>query len=398
MSFSPDQLTVRGKQTAIRCLLMAFCCHFLWILSEPSAAQDYDTPAKQAIVVDSRSGKVLFEKNADDLISPASMSKIMTMLMVFEKLKSGRLKMDDEFRISEDAWRRGGAQSGGSTMYAILDSKVKLSDLIQGVIVQSGNDASIAIAEGIAGSEERFADDMTKRARELGLTKSTFKNATGLPDPEHKSTVRELANLTRYLIEVFPEEYKYYSQREFTWNKIKQQNRNPLLGSYRGADGVKTGYIRESGYGLIGSAQRDGRRLIAVVSGLGSKRARSQETEKLLDYGFRQFRPVRLFSAGDTIGLARVWGGESSTVKVVAKDDISTLMSEEEQQSAEAQLVYDGPLHAPVKRGQLIGSVKIYSDGKFVSSAPVMAAESVSTTDSMWRKALDSALFMALGG
>ena len=280
----------------------------------------------------------------------------------------------------------------------IAGSKVELINLIKGVIVQSGNDAAIAIAEALGGTEDGFADDMTRRARELGLPNSTFKNATGLPAEGHVSTMRELASLTRYLIEVFPENYKYYSQREFTWNNISQQNRNPLLGRYRGADGVKTGYTRESGYGLIGSAEREGRRLIVVAGGLKSKKERSREVERLLDFGFREFRPVQLFSAGDTVGQARVWGGESPSVKLVAKQDMLTLLSDEEKASAEVQLVYTGPLTAPVQAGKQIGFVRILTDGKLVYKSPIYTKHSVAQTDSMWRKALDSALFMVLGG
>lgn len=361
-------------------------------------AQEFKTIADYAVVMDSRSGKVLFEKNADELVPPASMSKVMTMIMVFERLKQGRLKLTDEFTISEDAWRRGGAPSRSSTMYAEVGSKVALENLIKGVVVHSGNDAAITLAQGIGGTEDGFADDMTRRARELGLPKSTFKNATGLPAEGHLTTMRELASLTRYIIEVFPEYYKYYGIREFTWNNITQQNRNPLLGKYRGADGVKTGYIRDAGYGMIGSAEREGRRLIVVVGGMKSRRDRAQETEKLLDFGFRKFRAVRLFSAGDTVGQARVWGGEEPSVKLVTKTDILTLLSEEEQATAEVQLVYSGPLKAPVKAGTAIGMVRILSDGKLVYKAPVHTKNSVPATDSMWKKALDSALFMALGG
>lgn len=376
------------------------CVLFLLALLAPSQglAEDYDTRASHAIVIDSRSGAVLFEKSADEPVPPASMSKVMTMLMVFEKLRKGSLKLTDRFIISENAWRTGGAPSGSSTMYAELGSSVVLSDLIQGVIVQSGNDAAIAIAEGISGSEEAFAASMTARARELGLTISTFKNATGLPAEGHVSSVRELSSLARYLIEVFPEDYKYYSQPEFTWNDIRQRNRNPLLGNYEGADGVKTGYIRESGYGMIGSAERNGRRLIVVVSGLKSSRERAEETRRLLDFGFRQFRRVRLFEVGETVGRARVWGGQSSTVRLVAKQDIATSMSDEEMTKAEARLSYKGPLVAPLRAGTEIGSVKVLIDGKFVSSGPVMIGDSVEATDSIWSKALDSALFMALGG
>ena len=361
-------------------------------------AQEFDTAAEFAIVMDSRSGKVLFEKNADELVPPASMSKIMTMLMVFERLQQNRLKLTDKFTISEDAWRRGGAPSRGSTMYAEVGSKVELADLIRGVIVQSGNDAAIAIAEALGGTEDGFADDMTRRARELGLPKSTFKNATDLPANGHLSTMRELASLTRYLIEVFPEYYEYYSQREFTWNNITQKNRNPLLGNYRGADGVKTGYIREAGYGMVGSAEREGRRLIVVAGGMKSRDERGFEVERLLDFGFRKFRPVRLFSAGDTVGQARVWGGEYPSVKLVTKQGMLTLLSDEERSTAEVQLVYTGPLTAPVQAGKEIGFVRILSDGKLVYKSPIYTKYSVAPTDSMWRKALDSALFMALGG
>ncbi|MDX1716651.1 MAG: D-alanyl-D-alanine carboxypeptidase family protein [Anderseniella sp.] len=381
----------------IRRLALSVCAVLL-VCAPPAVAQDFDTRATHAIIMDSRSGKVLFKKQPDEPIQPASMSKVMTMLMVFEKLKAGRLKLTDKFRISEDAWRRGGAPSGSSTMYAELGSEVALSDLIQGVVVQSANDGAIAIAEGLAGSEERFAADMTARARELGLTVSTFKNATGLPAEGHVSSARELARLTRYLIEVFPDYYKYYGQPEFTWNNIRQRNRNPLLGDYPGADGVKTGYIREAGYGLIGSAERNGRRLIVVLSGLQSSGARAEEAKRLLDFGFRLFRPVRLFAAGDTVGQARVWGGDASTVRIIAKQDITTLLSDEERATAEAQLVYKGPLVAPVRAGQQIGHVKVLTDGRLVTSAPVYARDSVGVTDSAWSKALDSALFMAFGG
>ena len=235
-------------------------------------------------------------------MAPASMSKIMTMIMVFEGLKAGRLHFNDEFTISENAWQHGGAASGGSTMYAVLNSRVRLEDLMQGVIIQSANDACIAIAEGIAGSEDAFADQMTRRARELGLKKSVFKNANGLPHPVHKVTARELAQLARYLIEVFPNEYPLYSQPDFTWNNIRQQNRNPLLGSYPGADGVKTGYTKESGYGLVGSASRDGRRLIVVVNGLRTAGERAAAARKLLDFGFRQFHSMSF--SGPTRQLA----------------------------------------------------------------------------------------------
>ena len=273
------------------------------------AQEALETKAPHAILIDARTGRVLFEKDADIAVPPASMSKLMTMIMVFEGLKAGKLSLDQTFTVSEDAWRRGGATSGGSTMYAELNSQVRLEDLIKGVVVQSANDACIVIAEALGGSEPAFADKMTARARELGATNATFRNATGLPDPEHRMSVRDLAVLARYLITSFPEYYKYYSIPEFTWNKIRQQNRNPLLKDYPGADGMKTGYTREAGYGLVGSAERDGRRLIMVIAGLKSINERKQEAQTLLDWGFRQFRAIDVYAKGDRVGKARVWGG-----------------------------------------------------------------------------------------
>ena len=383
----------------MHCLLLTAFLAVIQLAAPAARAQDaFETAAEFAILLDSRSGKVYFEKQADELMSPASMSKIMTMLMVFERLKDGRLKMSDEFAISEDAWRRGGAASGGSTMYAELNSRVKLQDLVRGVTIQSANDACIAIAEGIAGSEQAFADLMTKRARELGLQKSTFRNSTGLPDPEHKMTARELATLARYLIEVFPEYYKFYSEQEFTWNDIRQHNRNPLLGSFPGADGIKTGYIREAGYGLVGSAKRNGRRLIVVLNGMRSRKERAEEAKKILDWGFRKFRDINVYEAGETVSRARVWGGVRTWVSLVAKDRVNVLLAPEERDSANAEVVYEGPVKAPVRQGQQIGKLRLTVNGRTVSSQPLYAGESVDEGYSMWRRAFDTVSFMILGG
>lgn len=390
---------LRMQAAALACLLIALTAlaglpRPAWPQTEPV----FETAAKQAILIDSRSGKVYYEKNADEFMHPASMSKVMTALMVFERLKSGRLNLDDEFVVSENAWRQGGAMSGGSTMYAELNSRVKLRDLLMGIIVQSANDACIVVAEGIAGSEAAFADLMTQRARELGLKQSTFKNSTGLPDPEHQMTARELAMLARYLIEVFPDYYSFYSTPEFTWNGITQKNRNPLLGSYPGADGIKTGYISAAGYGLVGSAARDGRRLIMVINGLKSSAERAREAQKLMDWGFRRFRTVELYQAGDRVGQARVWGGQQSWVALAAKDDIRLALSDDEKDTASAELVYRGPLMAPVKTGQEVGSVRFRIDGKLVSEAPLVTAGPVEPADGMWRKAYDSVAYLIFGG
>lgn len=362
-----------------------------------AAQQGLDSKAEVAILMDARTGRVMFEKDADRPVPPASMSKLMTMIMVFEALKAGTLSLNDEILISENAWRRGGAPSGGSTMYAQLHSRVKLVDLIQGVIVQSANDACIAIAEAMAGSEEAFAERMTARARELGAVNATFRNATGLPDPQHRMSARDLAVLARYIILNFPEYYRYYSQPEFTWNNIRQTNRNPLLKDYPGADGMKTGYTREAGYGLVGSAQRDGRRLLLVIGGLKSLKDRKDEAQRLLDWGFRQFRPVEAYRQGERVGSARVWGGTARSVDLVVSADLRVSLSAQEQGAAELKLAYRGPLMAPVAAGEKVGNVRFIVDGLTVADVPVETAASIEAVESMWSKALDSLFIMVFG-
>lgn len=380
-------------------VLKLVACLVLALASGQALAQEvFETKAAQAILVDAKSGNVFFEKSADELIPPASMSKLMTMTMVFEALKAEKLKLDQEFVISEDAWRRGGSSSGGSTMYAELNSRVKLSDLMRGAMIQSANDACIAIAEGIAGSEAAFSSRMTQRARELGLQKAVFRNATGLPDPEHLMSVRDLTILARNIILNYPEYYKIYSEREFTWNNILQKNRNPLLTEYPGADGMKTGYTKEAGYGLVGSAVRDGRRLIIVVAGLTTINDRKQEAQKLLDWGFRQFTTIGVYAAGDTVSKARVWGGAENWVELITKQDVNLALSPKEQDEIQVKLNYTGPLMAPVEAGQQVGTVRFLVDGKAIAEVPVETASAVEAVDSMWSRALDSLMIMALGG
>ena len=374
----------------------------LLVLGVPGSAlaqtEAFVTKAPYAILIDSRSGDVLFEKQADVQIPPASMSKLMTMILVFEGLKAGNLKLDQEMVVSEDAWRRGGASSGGSTMYAELNSRVKLSDLVQGGIVQSANDACIAIAEGMAGSETAFAEKMTVKARELGLKEASFRNATGLPDPDHHMSVRDLSVLARYIINNFPEQFKYYSLPQFTWNKITQQNRNPLLKDYPGADGMKTGYTKEAGYGLVGTASRDGRRLIMVIAGLTSIDERRLEAQKMLDWGFSQFRAFEVYSKGDRIGAARVWGGESRSVELLAGADMKVALSPPEQKAVTVSMTYKGPLMAPVKAGETVGSVRVMVNGVVITEQPVVTGDDVVVVESMWSRALDSVMMMVFGG
>lgn len=364
-------------------------------------AQDvlpFETTAPNAILIDAKSGTVFFEKKADELVQPASMSKLMTMVMVFEALKAGTVTLDTEFPISVNAWKRGGTASGGSTMFANVNTKVKLIDLMHGAMIQSANDACIAIAEGMAGSEEEFAARMTLRAKELGLQDAVFRNVTGLPRPENRASVRDLTILARYVVSEFPEYYKIYGKPEFTWNKITQKNRNPLLLDYPGADGMKTGYIREAGYGLVGSAMRDGRRLILVVAGVSSIAERKEEAQKLLDWGFRQFKTIDVYAAGDVVSKARVWGGTTRWVDLVIRKDLRLALSAREQESIEVKLSYAGPLIAPVKAGAPIGTVKFMMEGKEIAEVQVETANDVAAVDSIWSRAMDSLLILALGG
>lgn len=364
----------------------------------PLAAQDrFTTTAPYAFLMDADSGAVLFEKRADELMAPASMSKLMTLVMVFEAVKQGTLSLDDPFLITEEAWRRGGAKSGGSTMYAEVDSRVALRDLVKGIIVVSANDGCIAVAQGIAGSENAFAARMTTRARELGLSRSTFANATGLPDPEHLMTVRELAMLARYIIKDFPEFYELFAMREFTWNDITQQNRNPLLGLMPGADGLKTGYTKEAGYGLVASVERNERRLIVVVGGLESANAREEEAIKLIDWGYRHYRTYSMFEPGETVDRARVLGGDRSWVALITKAPVEVMLAAEERQYMVAEVSYAGPLRAPVEADQQVGNLRLTVRDKLMAEVPLYTDAAVGKSDGLLRRAIDMLSYMIFG-
>lgn len=368
----------------------------LGIGASRAAAQGFQTQAEQAILIDADSGTVLFEKNADQPFSPASMAKVMTAEILFKEMRQGRLNADSEFVISENAWRRGGASAGGSSMFAQLNSKIKLPDLLRGIIVQSGNDASIAAAEAVGGSEENFARMMTDRARELGMTKSVFMNATGYGHPEQKVTARELALLALHVIETYPEEYKIYGEREFTWNKIRQQNRNPLLTMNVGADGLKTGFLQESGYALTASAVQNGQRLVLVVSGLKTANDRANETRKLLDWGFRAFEARQLFAAGAPVGEARVFGGDRGSVPLVAKKPVRLLMPRGSNDRLLARIVYQGPVPAPIQEGAPIGRLKVLRGEVQALDIPLYAGEAVGT-GSVPQRAVDALLELGTG-
>jgi D-alanyl-D-alanine carboxypeptidase (penicillin-binding protein 5/6) len=357
----------------------------------------FDGDAPTAILIEATSGSVLFEKNADELRAPSSMMKLMTAEVVFNAIKKGDVKLTDEYRISENAWRRGGAPSGGSTMFAAINSKVAVSDLLQGAIIQSGNDACIALAEGMAGNERIFATDfMTKRARELGLTKSTFGNSNGLPDPTNRMTVRELSKLARHIILTYPDMYKLFGEREFTWNKIRQQNRNPLLNSLNGADGLKTGFTKEGGYGMVGSAVQNDIRLIVVVNGLDDPDDRAQEAKKMLEWGFRNFETRTLFAANQQVGYAKVFGGESRSVKLSGREPIKVMLPKNGSEKLIARVVYNGPVRAPITEGQPVGVVRVWRGANVAMEAPVYAAESIGA-GSIMRRAIDGASELVIG-
>jgi D-alanyl-D-alanine carboxypeptidase (penicillin-binding protein 5/6) len=357
----------------------------------------FDGDAPTAILIEASSGSVLFEKNADELRAPSSMMKLMTAEVVFHAIKQGEVKPSDEYRISENAWRKGGAPSGTSTMFAAINSKVSVDDLLHGALIQSGNDACIALAEGMAGNEHIFATDfMTKRARELGLTKSTFANSSGLPDPGNKMTVRELAKLARYIILNDPEYYKLLGEKEFTWNKIKQPNRNPLLNSMEGADGLKTGYTKEGGYGMVGSAVQNGIRLIVVINGLEDSEDRASEAKKMLEWGFRNFEVRTLFPAQQPIGYAKVFGGDSGSVALASHDPVKVMVPKNGNEKLIARIIYSGPVRAPIATGQPVGVIRVWRGLNIAVEEPVYAAGAVGKGSTM-RRAVDGVSELVIG-
>ena len=327
-------------------------------------AAAYETAASHALLIDYETGAVMFEKNADELMPPASMSKLMTAYLVFKTLKDEKLRLTDQLPVSQKAWRM-----GGSKMFVMVGTRVGVEDLLRGMIIQSGNDACVVLAEGISGSEERFVEEMNRLARQIGITKSVFKNTTGWPDPEHVATARDLATIARRIVADFPDFYHYYSEIDFTYGKdakgkdIRQGNRNPLLYKNIGVDGLKTGHTDASGYGLTFSGSREGRRVIGVINGLKTMNARSQEAERLFDHAFAEFTNARLFSKGETVEDAQVWLGQRSEVPLVVEDALSVTMTRKARRDMKVRLVYDGPIAAPVFKGQPIGKVEVTAPG-----------------------------------
>jgi len=332
------------------------------------AKGEFQTKAKWAVLIDADTSSVLFEKNADDLMPPASMSKLMTLYVLFERLADGEIALDDTFRVSEKAWRM-----GGSKMFVEVNSRVSVNDLLRGIIVQSGNDACVVVAEGLAGSEDEFASVMNQTAKKIGLTGSHFVNSTGWPHPEHVTTASDLATLSRLIIREFPQFYGIFSEKSFTFNGIKQGNRNPLLYKYSGADGLKTGHTEASGYGLVASAKRDGRRLILVINGLTSVKERSAESERLLDYGFREFNNYKLFKAGDEIDTLSVWLGNEATVPVILKQDLTLTMSRKARAGLIVKIIAPGPVEAPVSAGDQVAELVVTAPNLDTIRLPLIA-------------------------
>jgi len=360
----------------IVCLLFVFTASFPCVVAASSIA----TKAPYAFMIDFDTGEELLNKNADKAMAPASMSKLMTVYILLEKLKAGVLSLDDEFLVSQNAWQKGGAHTGGSTMFLTPNSKVKVRDLLKGIIVQSGNDACIVVAENLAGSEEQFVINMNNKAMDLGLTNSHFENATGWPNKKHKMSVRDIATLSRLIISNFPEYYDIFSQRYFTYNKIKQENRNPLLFMDKiKADGLKTGHTEASGYGLAASAVEDetNRRIILVVNGLKTMKERGDETKRLIEWGMREFTNAKILTKGQELGFVPVFMGQEDEVKVVAFDDLLLTYPRTEKNKIKVVFNYEQPVKAPVSKGDVLGKVVVSVPGITDKEVKVVAAEDV---------------------
>jgi D-alanyl-D-alanine carboxypeptidase (penicillin-binding protein 5/6) len=359
---------------------------FALALLAPAQAQ-ITTVASHAILLDYDTGEILYCKECDKPMPPSSMSKLMTVEPVFQRLKDGRLKLEDTFHVSEYAWREQFRHPGASLTWLSVNSDATIDTLLKGIIVQSGGDACIVVAEGISGSEEEFVNLTNQRAKELGLTNTNFANSTGMPDPNHYMSAHDIAKLSAHLIRTYPEYYYYFAIPEFSWNNINQPNRNRLLFMNIGADGLKTGHTAAAKYGIVGSAQREGRRLIVVVNGMVSESARNSEGARLLNIGFREFRSYELFAAGAPVSDAEVWGGTSGTVPMTVREPLKVIMAPDARKDMKVTVRYNGPVVAPIAAGQEIGQVVISVPGKPDRNVPLVAAEEVPSTNifgKMW--------------
>lgn len=395
--FRNSRLSIRRFIAAFSVLILAAAVTVTSALAQGAAPAEMTTRAKYAILMDALTGAVLFQHNADDLSPPASMSKLMTLAVVFRAIKEGRIKLEDEFLFSVNAWRTGGAPSGTSAMFVPVNTRERLDEMLKGIIIQSGNDACIAIAEGIAGTEAGFAKMMTDEARRLGLPKSTFRNSTGLNDPDHLMTARELALLARHLITEYPEHYPLFAQREFQYRKHKFYNRNPLLTLDLGVDGLKTGFTSQAGYGLVASAKQGERRLLLVINGMETAQDRRNEAVRLIEWGFKGFADFKIFDAEETVGRARVWGGDRMFVPLIGGTDITVLLPKaQSNQRLQAQIIYNSPLKAPIKKGDVIARLRVTTASQSVNEVPLRASEDVPAAGTL-RRGLDTLVHMAFG-
>jgi serine-type D-Ala-D-Ala carboxypeptidase (penicillin-binding protein 5/6) len=350
--------------------VLCACLSLAW----PAAADapSFDTTAKEAIVIDYQTQAVLYAKDADERIPTASLSKIMTAYTVYGYLADGKAKLDDMLPVSEAAWR-----TGGSKMFVPYPGEVKVDDLLRGMIIQSGNDACVVLAEGLAGSQQAFVEKMNENAKKLGLKDSHYADVNGLPSPDHYMSVRDLATLTWHLIHDYPQYYHYEAEKEFTYNGIKQGNRNPLLYKDLGADGVKTGHTEEAGYSLVGSAVRNGRRVIIVLAGMNSMKERAEEGERVLDWAYREFSNTTVAKAGNTIDAAPVWMGVAQQVPVAPAKDVLVTLARGDRKNLKVTAVYDGMVKAPVTKGETVGKLLIAAPDNAPIEVPLQATEDV---------------------
>jgi serine-type D-Ala-D-Ala carboxypeptidase (penicillin-binding protein 5/6) len=356
-----------------------------------SFAISFETKAKQVFLIEGSTGTVLLSKNPDQLIAAASLTKLMTADYVFYLLKEHQLTLDTEYKVSENAWRTGGALSHTSTMFAALKSSIRVEDLLKGVIVHFANDACIILAEGLDGSEEAFARKMMVHAHEIGLEKSVFVNSNGLPDPRNKTTMREMVRLTRDIHDNYPDYFPYYAIGDFEWNRIKQRNRNPLLGKVEGLDGMVAGYSEEDGYSIVATVQRGGVRLYLAMSGLSSPKEREDEARNILEWGLSSFARREVFSAGDIIGDVSVYGGADRHVPVAANGPVAIFEDKRDPERISARIAYDWPLNAPVEKGAKVGYLKLYKGDEELQSVPVFAQKAV-PGGTLSQRALDAVI------
>ena len=346
-------------------------------LSASRAGEPYPAKAKSIFMIEATTGTVLMNKNADTPVTSASISKLMTTEYVFSLLKKGDVSLDTIYPVSEYAWRTGGALSRTSTMFAALKSKIRVEDLLKGLIVQQANDACIILAEGLAGSDKAFTEKLNARAREIGLTKSSFGNSSGLPNPDNKMTMREAVTLARLIHDNYPEYFPYFAVRDFEWNKIKQRNRFPLLGTVEGADGFATGFAEDSGYSIVATVERNGVRLYLAMSGLATPKEREEEARNILEWGLANFQKRQIFAAGETIAEVSVYGGDAPRLAVGSQQPVAIFEDKRDPDRLTAKVAYQWPLPAPIEKGAKVGSLRLYNGEEVLQEVPVYALDGI---------------------